>query len=117
MNKINSRSGFSLLEIVISIAVSGIVITGTVVGLATAARVNAHAKQDLADQVAVQSVVEKLLANGYEGSGSTTYPEATVTPENTEHPSYYEVTVTRGDISITTKVKNVTPTPTPVPEQ
>lgn len=112
----NSRSGFSLLEIVISIAVSGIVITGTVVGLATAARVNAHAKQDLADQVAVQSVVETLLANGYDGS--TTYPKATVTPlENTEHPSYYEVTVTRGDISITTKVKNVTPTPTPVPEQ
>lgn len=58
-------AGYALLEVVLCIAISTIIITGTAVAFGNASRMNALAREKLHAEIAVQNAAETVLAEGY----------------------------------------------------
>ena len=92
-------AGYALLEVVVSIAISAIIITGTAVAFEHAARFNAKAREKLGAEIAVQNAAEIVLAEGYQDDLDIDGVDLEATsPDGT---NYYEVTITSGDVSLT----------------
>lgn len=102
------NGGYSLIEVLIAMAVLGIITIPTTSALLTAHRMNVKAEQMLEAQLDVSSAVETLMAEGVsqeltDYTNDTQYPGVKITTKKyTEtmdngtvitHP-YYEVTVT-----------------------
>ena len=92
-------AGYALLEVVVSIAISAIIITGTAVAFEHAARFNAKAREKLGAEIAVQNAAEIVLAEGYRED--LNIDGVTFAATSSEETNYYEVTITSGDVSLT----------------
>ena len=112
--KHNRTAGFSLIEVVVGIAVLGLVTAPVCASLVLSVRLNAHAQALMNARLQAAGVVETLLAEGV--NTGTTPVDATTELDGTEvtvreisGKPYYEVTVscTVGDeeVEFTTHVR------------
>jgi prepilin-type N-terminal cleavage/methylation domain-containing protein len=114
-----NNGGFTLIEVLISIVVLGLVVLPVCSSLVMATRINAKAESILDAKLAVSSAVETMMASGIDStknydSYDTENMEYTVTratDSGTELP-YYNVTVTYKDsesgkelVSVTTQIR------------
>lgn len=65
------NEGFSLIEIVVAIAILGLIVVPCGSALLMSIRINEKAQQMMQAQLAVSSAVETLMAEGIEGSSTT----------------------------------------------
>lgn len=65
-DKQNSCGGFSLVEVLVAIAVLAVVIVPIGSALTTAFRLNAASDEAMRDQLAVSGAVETLMAEGFD---------------------------------------------------
>lgn len=112
--KHNRTAGFSLIEVVVGIAVLGLVTAPVCASLVLSVRLNSHAQALMNARLQASGVVETLLAEGVDTDktpvDSTTDLEGTkVTVKEVSGKPYYEVTVscTVGDedVEFTTHVR------------
>lgn len=91
------NGGYSLIEILIAIAVLGIVTIPATSSLLTAHRVNVQAEKMLTAQLQVSSAVETLMAEGIEDDctvASTISMDGVNVQIKEDHTTYYKVMVT-----------------------
>ncbi len=112
-------AGYSLLEIVVCIALVALIVVGTAAAFATASRLNAKARGRLHEEIAVQSAAEIALAEGISASsltssGGKTVGEIEIAPSDkvsfevkTDAGSYFEIELTRGETAISLRAKKV----------
>ena len=124
--KQKTNGGFSLMEVVVAMAVLAIVVVPVCSGMILSARMNAKAEATLQARIAVSSAVETLMAEGISGASDTydvtsdgedRFPGVTVITEKEDEedlkPVYYIVTVFDGSapdqslVSVTTKIRAV----------
>lgn len=109
------RRGFSLVEVVVTIAILGLVTVPICSSFVVAHRVNAKSDALLQDRLAVSSVIEQFLAVGihWEENETEKYVESqgvTITRQSAGiEADGYDVTVTRGDVSASTWVRQLPP--------
>ena len=102
------NGGYSLIEVLIAIAVLGIVTVPATSALITAHRVNVQAENMLTAQLEVSSKVEELMATGV--NKTTDYDTQTVVvavEDVVGITSYYKVTVKSEDVSVTTHIRAI----------
>lgn len=131
----NRTAGFSLIEVVVGIALLGLVTAPVCASLVLSVRLNSHSQALMNARLQASGVVETLLAEGVNvdatvgegenkslvwgedsGSWTRTMDGAVVTAEkNDEDDSFYKVTVTctvgEEEVVFTTQVRDVTPPP------
>lgn len=102
--KRSCAAGFSLLEVIVAIAILGLVVVPVCSGLLVSARINQRSESLLQAQMDVTTAVETLMAEGIDtsrltqqdGSGKYTtdrFPGATVTAEEVTDKKTFTVTV------------------------
>lgn len=113
------NGGYSLIEVLIAMAVLGIITVPTTSALLTAHRMNVKAEQMLEAQLEVSSAVESLMATGIVSSADHSEIENTfnVTIQKEQAKSegnallpYYNVTVTSKEVdsvSVDTQIRMV----------
>lgn len=99
-----NNAGFTLIEVLISIVILGLIVVPVCSGLLVSVRINAKAEQILEAKLAVSSAVETMMAKGIEEEtfSNTSFAdvkfdasiEKTVEVEGEQIPVYYKVTVT-----------------------
>ena len=105
------NAGFSLIEVVVAIAVLGLAAVPACSGLVMAHRINAKSAALMEDRLTVTRAVETLMASGIGGPAAGTTLEGqlgvdiTITTPS-EGGAYYEVTVTRGDVCVSTYIRS-----------
>ena len=118
-----SSAGFSLIEVVVSIAILGMAVIPISGGMVLSYRLNARSEQILQARLAVSGAVETLMARGIEvdGEGNSDVPaidgvKITATPPGEEDKyGAFQVTVTstaEESVSVTTYIR-----PAPTPEE
>lgn len=123
-----NKQGSSLLEIVVAIAILGLMVAPVCSSLVLSFRLNADSEELLQSRLLVESTVERLMAEGvrYEEKAGeyvlvtpdfTPDDDATTLPDGVDvYPSeleeeaavdklWYEITVESGDVVVTTVVK------------
>lgn len=113
MKRSNRRrnAGFSLIEVVVSIAVLGLAAVPACSGLVLTHRINAKSEALMEDRLAVTQAVETLMASGItptaETDGAALASQLGVKIEiSYESPAYWKVTVSRGDVSVSTYIRS-----------
>lgn len=96
--KLKNNAGYSLVEVVVAIAILALIIVPVSTGMVTAFKMNAKAEQLMQAELAVSSAVEELMANGIDGTVET-YPNVTIKTDLSDDGLYYEVTVTSDNVS------------------
>ena len=110
--KLKNNAGYSLVEVVVAIAILALIIVPVSTGMVTAFKMNAKAEQLIQAELAVSSAVEELMANGIDGTVET-YPNVTIETDLSDDGLYYEVTVTSDNVSgvkVETCIRAVEPT-------
>lgn len=124
--KRKSEAGFSLVEVLVAIALLGIVVIPTCSALVMSFRMNAKTDEMMQAQLAVSSAVETLMAEGitqssdeydmveYNSEKVDRFPEVTVKTTAVEGKPYYTVEVASEDglVSVTTTIRAEEPAPT-----
>lgn len=105
------NAGFSLIEIVVAIAVLGLAAVPACSGLVMAHRINAKSGALMEDRLAVTRAVETLMASGITAQTDETALEPQLGVDITittppEGDAYYKVTVARGDVSVSTYIRS-----------
>lgn len=117
------NGGYSLVEVLVAIALLAIIVLPTCTSLVLSVRINARTDEMLRAQLAVSSAVETLMAegirlNGAEGSSEEQDYEARFTGVDFSFPAglksmaagqFAEVTVSCDGVSVTTQVRVVPP--------
>ena len=113
--KYNQTEGFSLIEVMVSIAILGFVAVPMFTGLLFSYRLNQRSDEKLQAQLAVSNAVETIMAEGYKSADNdyeTRFPSVSLTAEavinsDPDNPLtiYYELTASCGDIIINTCVR------------
>lgn len=101
--KHKNNAGYSLIEVVVAIAILALIIVPVSTGMVTAFKMNTKTEQLMQAELAVSSAVESLMAKGIKGG--ETYPDVDIDADpvkNGEDTIYYKVTVA------STKVEGVT---------
>lgn len=100
MKKIGKErtAGFSLLEVVVAIAIIGLISAPICTSLILAGRINAHSQAVMEAHLNVRTAVETLMKDGVTAASDDylkeAFPNVTVkTVKDSENP-YYHVTVT-----------------------
>lgn len=104
------NAGFSLVEILVAIAILGVITVPMLAGMTAAIRVNNTAEKMMRAQLAVSSTVETLMATGISAQMNETAPNGVTIhadKENQEDP-YYKVTVSCGGVEVTTYIREKT---------
>ena len=116
MMKVKNNAGFSLVEVVVAMAILASVIIPVCTGMMVAPKVNAKAEAMLRAKIAVSSAVETMMAEGIDPDALAEYPDrfAGVNVElkkENEEDTYYnvEVTDTEGLVTVTTSVHAAKP--------
>lgn len=110
-NKRARRAGFSLIEVVVSIAILGLVTVPICSSFVLAHRINAKSQQLMLDRLAVAGAAEELMANGIDwealawSGDECVYNGIELTRQS--DGGGYTVTVTRGDVSVETWVREL----------
>lgn len=124
--KRKSEAGFSLVEVLVAIALLGIVVIPTCSALVMSFRMNAKTDEMMQAQLAVSSAVETLMAEGithpsdkydmveYNNKQVDRFPEVTVKTTAVDDKPYYTVEVASEDglVSVTTTIRAEEPAPT-----
>ncbi len=117
MNQKQNNGGFSLVEVLVSIVILGVLVTPVFTSMVVSSRMNVKTTELLQAQLAVSSAVETLMAEGIteakaeydkqtvDGLVVDNFPDVKVetkkvTISGLEQP-YFEVIVTSGDDSVT----------------
>ena len=117
--KLKNNAGYSLVEVVVAIAILALIIVPVSTGMVTAFKMNAKAEQLMQAELAVSSAVEKLMANCIDGTVET-YPNVTIETDLSDDGLYYEVTVTSDNVSgvkVETCIRAAEPTEPPATEE
>lgn len=113
-----SSAGFSLIEVVVSIAILGMAVIPISGGVVLSHRLNARSEQVLQARLEVSGAVEALMAKGIaeEDNYSALFPSVTVDLEDPDSNGAVPVTVTskmERDVSVQTFIR---PAPAETPE-
>lgn len=120
--KRSCAAGFSLLEVIVAIAILGLVVVPVCSGLLVSARINQRSESLLQAQMDVTTAVETLMAEGINTSELTSvgnggeyttdrFPGVTVTAEKAAGEKTFTVTVasTREEsVVVTTTIRTAT---------
>lgn len=120
MRRKNGKGGFSLIEVVVAIALLGLVVGPICGGLVLSFRLNARSEELMQAQLAVSSAVEALMAEGilgesnpdYQKTDGTRFEGVTVATEKDADASGYTVTVTStavDSVFVTTYIRAADP--------
>lgn len=119
MKKIGKErtAGFSLLEVVVAIAIIGLISAPICTSLILAGRINAHSQVVMEAHLNVRTAVETLMKDGVMTEASAAYyaekfPNVTVIPEKDGDNPYYRVTVSDKPtklVTVETYVRAVSP--------
>ena len=93
----NRTAGFSLLEVVVGIALLGLVTVPICASLVLSVRLNAHSQSLMQAQLQASGVVETLLAQGIDESDFTDdkmEQDGVVVEILDDHGNYYDISVT-----------------------
>jgi len=106
----NRTEGFSLIEVVVSIAILGIVVVPMLSGLLFSFQLNHRSDERLQAQLAVSNAVETIMAEGFDPSAEYVprFPDVAIVAEakpDESNPVYYELKVSCGDIVVDTCVR------------
>ena len=99
MKKIGKErtAGFSLLEVVVAIAIIGLISAPICSSLILAGRINAHSQAVMEAHLNVRTAVETLMKNGVTEASpayhESEFPNVTVITEKDGDNPYYHVTV------------------------
>lgn len=127
--KRKSEAGFSLVEVLVAIALLGIVVIPTCSALVMSFRMNAKTDEMMQAQLAVSSAVETLMAEGITKADPEydlvpdkddhskkidRFPEVTVKTTAVDDKPYYTVEVASEDglVSVKTTIRAEEPAPT-----
>ena len=101
------NAGFSLIEVLVAIALLGIIVVPTCSGLLLSIRMNAKTEELMQSQLAVSSAVETLMAEGITTKGTDTsrFDDVTLKTTKVSGKPYYEVTVESGSVAVTTYIR------------
>lgn len=119
MKKIGKErtAGFSLLEVVVAIAIIGLISAPICSSLILAGRINAHSQAVMEAHLNVRTAVETLMKDGMTEESDAYYankfPNVTVNKERVVGDPYYHVTVkdnhTDPLVTVETYVRAVSP--------
>ena len=117
--KLKNNAGYSLVEVVVAIAILALIIVPVSTGMVTAFKMNAKAEQLMQAELAVSSAVEKLMAKGIDGKpiAAEEYPGVTIKTDLADNGLYYEVTVKSDTVEVTTYIRAAEPTEPPATEE
>lgn len=99
MKKIGKErtAGFSLLEVVVAIAIIGLISAPICSSLILAGRINAHSQAVMEAHLNVRTAVETLMKDGVTAESNNyradEFPNVTVKTEQVDGKPYYHVTV------------------------
>lgn len=99
MKKIGKErtAGFSLLEVVVAIAIIGLISAPICTSLILAGRINAHSQAVMEAHLNVRTAVETLMKDGITEASpayhESEFPNVTVKTEQVDGKPYYHVTV------------------------
>ena len=99
MKKIGKErtAGFSLLEVVVAIAIIGLISAPICTSLILAGRINAHSQAVMEAHLNVRTAVETLMKDGVTEKSDEyhkdEFPNVTIKTEEVEGKPYYRVTV------------------------
>lgn len=100
MKKIGKErtAGFSLLEVVVAIAIIGLISAPICTSLILAGRINAHSQAVMEAHLNVRTAVETLMKDGVTAESNNyradEFPNVTIKTEKDGENPYYHVTVT-----------------------
>lgn len=100
MKKIGKErtAGFSLLEVVVAIAIIGLISAPICTSLILAGRINAHCQAVMEAHLNVRTAVETLMKDGVTAESNNyradEFPNVTIKTEKDGENPYYHVTVT-----------------------
>lgn len=119
MKKIGKErtAGFSLLEVVVAIAIIGLISAPICSSLILAGRINAHSQAVMEAHLNVRTAVETLMKNGVTAESKNyradEFPKVTIKTEKDGENPYYHVTVsdkrTEPLVTVETYVRAVSP--------
>lgn len=119
MKKIGKErtAGFSLLEVVVAIAIIGLISAPICSSLILAGRINAHSQAVMEAHLNVRTAVETLMKDGVTAKSDKyrerDFPNVTVITEKDDANPYYRVTVTDKPteplVTVVTYVRAVSP--------
>lgn len=119
MKKIGKErtAGFSLLEVVVAIAIIGLISAPICSSLILAGRINAHSQAVMEAHLNVRTAVETLMKDGVTAESNNyradEFPNVTVKTEKDGENPYYHVTVsdkrTEPLVTVETYVRAVSP--------
>lgn len=120
MKKIGKErtAGFSLLEVVVAIAIIGLISAPICTSLILAGRINAHSQAVMEAHLNVRTAVETLMKNGVTAESKNyradEFPNVTIkTKKDNSSDPYYHVTVsdkrTEPLVTVETYVRAVSP--------
>lgn len=109
MKKFKERCGAALLEVMISIAMLGLLMVPISSGILMSFRINQRSDEIMQARLAVSSAVETIMAVGVENYDEVDLLTVTCDPPITDSAAYRTVTVTHDkypDIYVTTCVRD-----------
>lgn len=119
MKKIGKErtAGFSLLEVVVAIAIIGLISAPICTSLILAGRINAHSQAVMEAHLNVRTAVETLMKDGVTAESKNyradEFPKVTIKTEKDGENPYYHVTVsdksTEPLVTVKTYVRAVSP--------
>lgn len=119
MKKIGKErtAGFSLLEVVVAIAIIGLISAPICTSLILAGRINAHSQAVMEAHLNVRTAVETLMKDGVTAESNNyradEFPNVTIKTEKDGENPYYHVTVTDKHaeplVTVETYVRAVSP--------
>ena len=119
MKKIGKErtAGFSLLEVVVAIAIIGLISAPICSSLILAGRINAHSQAVMEAHLNVRTAVETLMKDGVTAESSTyresEFPDVTIKTKKDGDNPYYHVTVsdqhTEPLVTVETDIRAVSP--------
>lgn len=113
MKKIGKErtAGFSLLEVVVAIAIIGLISAPICTSLILAGRINAHSQAVMEAHLNVRTAVETLMKDGITEESNDyrpeDFPNVTVKTEKDGGNPYYRVTVTNPLVTVETYIRAV----------